>query len=394
MYQRVGNVAFKKDLTNTIRLCTALGNPQHKFKSVHVAGTNGKGSSSHMLASVLQSAGYKVGLYTSPHLKSFTERIRINGQPIPVNNVVDFVARIKPVIDDIQPSFFEMTVAMAFDYFAEEQVDIAVIEVGLGGRLDSTNIITPVVSLITNIGYDHMDMLGDTLTKIAFEKAGVIKSDIPAVIGESQNDTTPVFEQAAKERNAPLIFADKQVWDADKYQLDLLGNYQTKNIKGVLATIEILREKGWRISEDDLIGGLGNVRIQTGLKGRWQVLAEIPLTVCDTGHNNEAFDYILPQLASYRFDELYMVMGFVSDKKLDQLIPRLPANAHFIFCEAKVPRAMKLNRLKELVEPYDLKVSFVSDVNEAITLARSKATEKDMIYIGGSTFVVAEIEEL
>ena len=394
MYQRVGNVAFKKDLTNTIKLCEAVNNPQHKFKSVHVAGTNGKGSSSHMLASVFQSAGYKVGLYTSPHLKSFTERIRINGQPIPEQNVVDFVTRIQPTIDEIHPSFFEMTVAMAFDYFAEEQVDIAIIEVGLGGRLDSTNIITPELSLITNIGFDHMDMLGNTLQEIAFEKAGVIKLNFPVVIGESQNETTPVFTEKAKEMNSELVFADQEPLNTSEYSLDLPGTYQTKNIKGVLAAVDMLRNKGWKISEEALTNGLANVRTQTGLKGRWQILSEAPLTVCDTGHNKEAFDYIIPQIESSSFEKLYMVLGFVNDKKLDTLIPCLPAQAEFIFCEAKVPRAMKLERIEELVSPYGLKADFVQDVNEAIALAKSKATKNDMIYIGGSTFVVAEIEAL
>ncbi|MGW8123252.1 bifunctional folylpolyglutamate synthase/dihydrofolate synthase [Roseivirga echinicomitans] len=394
MYQRVGNVAFKKDFTNTLKLCEAVHNPQHKFKSVHVAGTNGKGSSSHMLASVFQSAGYKVGLYTSPHLKSFTERIRINGIPIPEQNVIDFVARIQPTIDEIHPSFFEMTVAMAFDYFAEAQVDIAIIEVGLGGRLDSTNIITPELSLITNIGFDHMDMLGNTLQEIAFEKAGVIKNEIPVVIGESQNETTPVFTKVAKEKNSDLIYADQIELNTADYSLDLFGTYQAKNIKGVLASIQILRKRGWNISEEALRNGLANVRNQTGLKGRWQVLSDAPLTVCDTGHNKEAFDYIIPQIEASAYEKLYMVLGFVNDKKLDGLIPHLPDAAAFIFCEPKVPRAMKLERLAELVAPYNLKADFVQDVNEAIALAKSKATKNDMIYIGGSTFVVAEIEEL
>tara|TARA_R110000796_G_scaffold77584_2_gene173167 strand:+ start:29137 stop:30366 length:1230 start_codon:yes stop_codon:yes gene_type:complete len=394
MYQRVGNVAFKKDLNNTIKLCEAVNNPQHKFKSVHVAGTNGKGSSSHMLASIFQSAGYKVGLYTSPHLKSFTERIRINGQPIPEQYVVDFVVRIQPTIDEIHPSFFEMTVAMAFDYFAEEQVDIAIIEVGLGGRLDSTNIITPELSLITNIGFDHMDMLGNTLQEIAFEKAGVIKRNVPVVIGEFQNETTSVFTKKAKEMNSELVFADQEPLNTSEYSLDLPGTYQTKNIKGVLAAVDMLRNKGWEISEEALAHGLANVRTQTSLKGRWQILSEAPLTVCDTGHNKEAFDYIIPQIESSSFEKLYMVLGFVNDKKLDTLIPRLPAQAEFIFCEAKVPRAMKLERIEELVSPYGLKADFVQDVNEAIALAKSKATKNDMIYIGGSTFVVAEIEAL
>ena len=394
MYQRVGNVAFKKDLTNTLKLCEVLDNPQHKFRSIHVAGTNGKGSSSHMLASVFQSAGYKVGLYTSPHLKSFTERIRINGQPIPEQNVVDFVARIQPTIDQIHPSFFEMTVVMAFDYFAEEQVDIAIIEVGLGGRLDSTNIITPELSLITNIGFDHMDMLGNTLQEIAFEKAGVIKRNVSVVIGESQNETTPVFTKKAKEMNSELVFADQEPLNTSEYSLDLPGTYQAKNIKGVLAAVNVLRKKGWEISEEALAHGLANVRTQTGLKGRWQILSEAPLTVCDTGHNKEAFDYIIPQIESSSFEKLYMVLGFVNDKKLDTLIPRLPAQAQFVFCEAKVPRAMKLERIEELVSPFGLKADFVQGVNEAIALAKSKATKNDMIYIGGSTFVVAEIEAL
>lgn len=394
MYQRVGNVAFKKDLTNTLRLCEVLYKPQNKFKSIHVAGTNGKGSSSHMLASILQSAGYKVGLYTSPHLKSFTERIRINGKPIPEQNVVDFVTKIRSTIEEIKPSFFEMTVAMAFDYFAKEKVDVAVVEVGLGGRLDSTNVITPELSLITNIGFDHMDMLGNTLQEIAFEKAGIIKRNVPVIIGESQNETTAVFDKVAKEKESQLLFADQLVFDTSKYRLDLPGTYQAKNIKGVLASINVLDNCGWEISEEALVHGLANVRSQTGLKGRWQILSEAPLTVCDTGHNKEAFDYIIPQIASCSYEKLYMVLGFVNDKKLDGLIPRLPTKAEFIFCEAKVPRAMKLEHIQELTKPFNLKSDFVQDVNEAIALAKSKATKNDMIYIGGSTFVVAEIEEL
>uniref|UniRef100_UPI004047DEDE bifunctional folylpolyglutamate synthase/dihydrofolate synthase n=1 Tax=Roseivirga sp. TaxID=1964215 RepID=UPI004047DEDE len=394
MYQRIGNSAFKKDLTNTLKLCEALGNPQNDFKSIHIAGTNGKGSSSHMIASVLQSAGYKVGLYTSPHLKSFTERIRINGQPIEEQEVVDFVARLKPTIDQVQPSFFEMTVAMAFDYFRNEKVDVAVIEVGLGGRLDSTNVITPEISLITNIGFDHMDMLGDTLEKIAFEKAGIIKENIPVVIGEIQLETKPVFLKIAKERNANITFADQFGLNWNQYELDLFGSYQQKNIKGVLVTMNKLKNLGWKITEENIKEGLCQVRSKTGLKGRWQQLSKSPLIICDTGHNKEAFDYIIPQIKATPHKQLFMVLGFVNDKKLDELIPKLPKGACFVFCEAKVPRAMKLAQLKTLTEPFDLKAEYVADVNEAIQFAKSKANKDDMIYIGGSTFVVAEIEDL
>jgi dihydrofolate synthase/folylpolyglutamate synthase len=394
MYQRIGTSAFKKDLTNTLKLCESLSNPQNEFKTIHVAGTNGKGSSSHMIASVLQSAGYKVGLYTSPHLKSFTERIRINGTPISEPEVVDFVARLKPMIDEVQPSFFEMTVAMAFDYFRNQQVDVAVIEVGLGGRLDSTNIITPEISLITNIGYDHMDMLGDTLAKISFEKAGIIKEGIPVVIAESQRETKSVFLKIATERNARITFADQFGLDWDAYELDLFGSYQKKNIKGVLVTLNKLKDQGWKINEQAVRQGLANVLSQTGLKGRWQQLGEKPLVICDTGHNKEAFDYIIPQIEATKHEQLFMVLGFVNDKKLDELIPKLPKHAQYIFCEANVPRAMKLDQLKALADPFSLKADYVKDVNAAFALAKSKATEKDMIYIGGSTFVVAEIEDL
>jgi dihydrofolate synthase/folylpolyglutamate synthase len=394
MYQRIGTSAFKKDLTNTLKLCESLSNPQNELKTIHVAGTNGKGSSSHMIASVLQSAGYKVGLYTSPHLKSFTERIRINGTPISEPEVVDFVARLKPMIDEVQPSFFEMTVAMAFDYFRNQQVDVAVIEVGLGGRLDSTNIITPEISLITNIGYDHMDMLGDTLAKISFEKAGIIKEGIPVVIAESQRETKSVFLKIATERNARITFADQFGLDWDAYELDLFGSYQKKNIKGVLVTLNKLKDQGWKINEQAVRQGLANVLSQTGLKGRWQQLGEKPLVICDTGHNKEAFDYIIPQIEATKHEQLFMVLGFVNDKKLDELIPKLPKHAQYIFCEANVPRAMKLDQLKALADPFSLKADYVKDVNAAFALAKSKATEKDMIYIGGSTFVVAEIEDL
>lgn len=393
MYQRVGQAAFKKDLTNTIRLCEALGNPHKQFKSIHVAGTNGKGSTSHMLASVLQASGYQVGLYTSPHLKSFTERIRINGQEVDESFVVSFVEDNQELIQEIQPSFFEMTVAMAFQYFAQQKVDIAVIEVGLGGRLDSTNIITPEVSVITNIGFDHMEMLGDTLEKIAFEKAGIIKKQVPVVITEKQAETEAVFRNVAAEKEAPISFAEDLSFDEIPLS-DLQGAYQAKNVKGVLATIEILKAQGWNITVGSTQLGLSQVQANTGLKGRWQQLNSHPLTICDTGHNKEAFQYIIDQISRQIYNNLYMVLGFVKEKDLNPILAMLPENAKLIFCEPKIPRALLIDELKAKTSHLKQERDYVQDVNEAIELAKSKAAADDMIYIGGSTFVVAEIEGL
>lgn len=393
MYQRVGQAAFKKDLTNTIRLCEALGNPHTQFKSIHVAGTNGKGSTSHMLASVLQASGYQVGLYTSPHLKSFTERIRINGQEVDESFVVNFVEDNQDLIQEIQPSFFEMTVAMAFQYFAQQKVDIAVIEVGLGGRLDSTNIITPEVSVITNIGFDHMEMLGDTLEKIAFEKAGIIKKQIPVVITEKQTETEAVFRNVAAEKEAPISFAEDLSFDEIPLS-DLQGAYQAKNVKGVLTTLEILKEQGWNITVASTQLGLSQVQANTGLKGRWQQLNSHPLTICDTGHNKEAFQYIIDQISRQIYSNLYMVLGFVKEKDLNPILTMLPENAKLIFCEPKIPRALLIDELKAKTSHLKQERDYVQDVNKAIELAKSKAAADDMIYIGGSTFVVAEIEGL
>lgn len=393
MYQRVGQAAFKKDLTNTIKLCEALGNPHKRFKSIHVAGTNGKGSTSHMLASVLQTNGYQVGLYTSPHLKSFTERIRINGQEVDESFVISFVEDNQKLIEEIQPSFFEMTVAMAFQYFAQQKVDIAVIEVGLGGRLDSTNIITPEVSVITNIGFDHMEMLGDTLEKIAFEKAGIIKEQVPVVITEKQPETEVVFRKVAKENEAPISFAEELSFDEIPLS-DLQGAYQAKNIKGVLATLQVLKEQGWNITDENTRFGLSQVQTNTGLKGRWQQLNSHPLTICDTGHNKEAFQYIVDQLSRQLYKDLYMVLGFVKEKDLNPILAMLPEHANLIFCEPKIPRALLIDELKAKTNHLKQGRDYVQDVNEAIALAKSKATAEDMIYIGGSTFVVAEIEGL
>lgn len=391
MYQRVGKSAFKKDLSNTIALCESLGNPQNKFKSIHVAGTNGKGSSSHMLAAILQLSGLKVGLYTSPHLKNFTERIRINGKEICKEAVVSFVEKQKETITETQPSFFEMTVAMAFDHFANEQVDIAVIEVGLGGRLDSTNVITPEVSLITNIGYDHMEMLGDTLPLIAKEKAGIIKREVPVVISESIPEVNPVFEEIAKSNNAPLYYAD-QVEDLPA--TDLKGAYQTKNIRGVLKVVDVLREQAWSISDQSVEEGLQSVTALTGLKGRWQQLNNNPLTICDTGHNIGAFQYMISQIQSLVHKKIHMILGFVNDKNVEDLLAMIPKGAALTFCQSSVPRAMPLDVVKSKAEALGIKADYIQDINAALSAVSTKAHKEDLIFIGGSTFVVAEIDNL
>lgn len=393
MYQRMGKAAFKKDLTNTILLCEALDNPHKAFKSVHVAGTNGKGSSSHMIASVLQEAGYKVGLYTSPHLKSFTERIRVNGEAISEEAVVDFVANNKKAIESIQPSFFEMTVCMAFHQFAKEQVDIAIIEVGLGGRLDSTNIISPEICLITNIGLDHTDMLGDTLGAIAIEKAGIIKQEVPVVVGETHPETETVFRDIATQRNASITFADQQAQELE-YTLDLKGNYQQRNVVGVLQLLRQMTQAGWHISDNAIRSGLLRVVKNTGLKGRWQLLPGNTLTICDTGHNLEGIKLIVDQINETNYNELYLVLGFVNDKNVAGVLSLLPKEAQYIFCQANVPRALPLKELKEQVQPMGLKAEYIADVNEALGNAKTKANESDFIFVGGSTFVVAELNEL
>lgn len=394
MYQKVGKVAYKKDLTNTVRLCDGLGNPQTRFRSVHIAGTNGKGSSAHMLASVLQEAGYKTGLYTSPHLKSFTERIKVNGKEIGKEAVTDFVNQNKALIEQIEPSFFEMTVAMAFDHFAREGVDIAIIETGLGGRLDSTNVIHPEICLITNIGWDHMNTLGNSLDQIAKEKAGIIKPGVPVVIGKTQPETKPVFESIAAEKGAPVVFADQQLLNTGLYQPDLKGSYQLQNLQGVLVVIDELRKLDWQIPEESVKAGISGVIANTGLKGRWQVLSVNPLTICDTGHNKDGIEVIVNQVKSLSYDQLYLVLGFVNDKQVADLLELFPQNAHFIFCQAKVPRAMALETLKEEAKAFGIEAVYISDVNEALSYAQEKAGANDLIFVGGSTFVVAELEGL
>jgi dihydrofolate synthase / folylpolyglutamate synthase len=414
MFQRIGAPALKNDLANIVRLCEALQHPEKKFKSIHIAGTNGKGSTSHMLASVLQASGYKTGLYTSPHLKDFTERIRIDGKEISRSFIVDFVNRIRPVIEEIQPSFFEITVAMAFDYFASENIDVAVIEVGLGGRLDSTNVINPELCIITNIGWDHKDLLGDTLEKIAAEKAGIIKSRIPVVISERQNGIDRVFEQTADRLLAPVHFASDH-FNATQYEshghvllnvyrshsqvfkdlnLPLQGYYQRKNILGVLMSVDLLRGMEWKISGAALKKGLEMVVKQTGLKGRWQILGRNPLRVCDTGHNVDGIKEVVNQIMTQSFTKLHIVFGMVKDKDITDVLKLLPRDATYYFCQAKIPRALDAELLADQANKLELNGFIVPDVNEAIRQAEKNAGPDDMIFIGGSTFVVAEIENL
>ncbi|WP_159021620.1 folylpolyglutamate synthase/dihydrofolate synthase family protein [Formosa sp. L2A11] len=389
MYQRQGQSAFKKDLNNTIVLAKHLNHPENTFKSIHVAGTNGKGSTSHMLASVLQEAGYKVGLYTSPHLKDFRERIRINGSEISEDFVVKFIALNKPFFQEHDLSFFEMTVGLAFDYFKAEQVDIAVIEVGLGGRLDSTNIITPELSVITNIGLDHTQFLGTTLSEIAGEKGGIIKANIPVVIGETQLETQDVFKTIAEKKHAKIVFADQII--SDIYESDLKGIYQIKNIKTVLQSIKELQLLGYNISENHIKTGLLNVMENTGLKGRWQVLHELPKVVCDTGHNKEGLSEVVKQLQLESFEALHIVFGVVNDKDVSSILPLLPKNATYYFCKPDVPRGMSATVLQSYFLQSGFKGDVYGSVNEAYKKALQVAKQNDFIYIGGSTFVVAEI---
>ena len=410
MFQRVGAAAYKNDLVNTIRLCEALDNPQEKFKSIHVAGTNGKGSTSHMLAAILQSAGYKTGLYTSPHLKEFTERIKIDGADVNQEFVVGFVNRLHKVIEDIQPSFFEMTVGMAFEYFAREKVNVAVIEVGLGGRLDSTNVITPELSIITNISFDHKDLLGDTLEKIAYEKAGIIKHHVPVIISERQPEVEKVFIAKAQASESLLSFASdhirlKQKTEAaDAYRDGVLwlkdinpglhGGYQRMNVPGVLESVLKLREAGFTISDMAVRKGISEVVSLTGLKGRWQKLRDIPLTICDTGHNPAGIREVVDQIRITPHHHLHFVFGAVKEKDLTEVLRLLPKDASYYFCEAKIPRALDAFLLAKEASAFGLSGKVIKDVNDAYGEATRNAKEGDLVFIGGSTFVVAEIEGL
>jgi len=412
MFSRIGKAAYKTDLTNTIELCNFLNNPERSFKSVHIAGTNGKGSTSHMLASIFQSAGYKTALYTSPHLKDFRERIRINGEMIREEFVSEFVSHIQPIIEKIEPSFFETTVAMAFEYFRKEKVDIAIIETGLGGRLDSTNIIQPELSVITNIGWDHMNILGDSLEKIAKEKAGIIKKDIPVVIGEAEGEIKSVFIEKANELNAPIIFASENFhaidWqykhhqlvveigvghseDKKFYHLDLPGIYQTKNLVTTLAAIRELEKKGYVFFDSQIKNGLRNVKKQTGLHGRWEIIREQPAVILDVAHNADGIKQLLRQLELIEPKHLHIVIGVVRDKDLDQVLTLLPKYAQYYFTQAQIPRALPSDNLLEAAAKYDLKGESFPEVNAALKQALLNAAKDDLILVCGSVFVVGEV---
>jgi len=415
MYQRVGLAAYKADLDNTIKMAEHLGRPQLKLKCVHVAGTNGKGSSSHMIAAVLQQSGYKTGLYTSPHLNDFRERIKINGKMIPKKNVMDFVEHHKEFFETIEPSFFEWTVALALDYFAKEEVDAAVIEVGLGGRLDSTNIITPKACLITNISMDHMNLLGDSLRKISFEKAGIIKPRVPVVISQYQSITAPVFNAVAKENKSPIEYADKNykvietklikgafhvsvlnrsTGETSIYELDLTGKYQVKNLLGVLNTVENLKKAGFIIEDEHVKKALKQVVSLTGLKGRWQKLADKPLIIADTGHNEEGIRQVVENLAELNYSKLHVVLGTVNDKDIASILKELPKNATYYFVKASIPRALHEEELKKQATVFGLKGNCYADVEKGIKAAKKLAGKTDLIFVGGSTFVVGDALEV
>lgn len=434
MFTRIGTSAYKADLTNTIEICKILGNPHKTFKSIHIGGTNGKGSTSHMLAAILQTAGYKTGLYTSPHLRDFRERIRVNGEMISETKVIEFVKSFKPELERIEPSFFEATVGMAFQHFAQEEVDIAVVEVGLGGRLDSTNIIDPILSVITNISYDHMDILGNTLPEIALEKAGIIKDKTPIIIGELQNGISNVFLKKAKEKESTIIFASEE-WEvvecsklkvesneylnldvnqlpvessklkveSDEYlnlestnplihvQLDLTGSYQKKNLTTVLSAVLELRKQGFTITDEHIKSALKQVKNLTGLLGRWQILNKSPLVICDTGHNEDGIKEVLKNIGAITYENLHFVIGMVKEKEISNILNLLPKNATYYFCEPKIPRAKPAIELAIEANALGLKGQSYLSVKNALRAALAKANIKDLVFVGGSTFVVAEV---
>jgi dihydrofolate synthase / folylpolyglutamate synthase len=390
MYQKQGASAYKEDLTNTILLANHLQNPEKDIKTIHVAGTNGKGSTSHFLASILQEAGYKTGLYTSPHLKDFRERIKINGEDISEDFVVEFIASNKSFFEENQLSFFEMTVGLAFDYFRQEKVDIAIIEVGLGGRLDSTNIISPLLSVITNIGLDHVQFLGNTIEKIAFEKAGIIKPKTPVVIGEYTPETKPVFEKKANETQSEIFFASDLI--KETYPSVLLGDYQKQNKKTVLQAIRVLQSQDqFIISGENIKNGFWNVVKNTGLQGRWQQLKDAPKVICDTAHNKHGLEIVMKQVQREEFDTLHIVLGVVNDKDLGDILPLFPKNASYYFCRPTIPRGLDAIILQEKASHFELTGKVFNSVTEAYRKALENASESDFIYVGGSTFVVAEI---
>ena len=412
MFSRIGPPAFKHDLTNTLAICAWLNNPERKFKSIHIAGTNGKGSVSHMLAAILQTAGYKTGLYTSPHLKDFRERIKINGEMITEASVINFTEKITPLVEEIEPSFFEITVGMAFDYFENEKVDIAIIETGLGGRFDSTNVITPELSIITNIGWDHMNMLGNTLEKIAFEKAGIIKPGVPVVVGETTTALKKIFAAVSTEKKSPLFFVsdkwqvtdwrwenhyliievmEKHNIDHKIYKLDLPGLYQTKNILPVLESCFLLQQAGWKISEKEILQGLQQAKKITGLHGRWEILQTSPLVVLDVAHNTDGIHQLVQQIELTNHNQLHIVIGMVKDKEVEKVLSLLPKHASYYFTKASISRALPEGELAQTAAKAGLKGTSWPDVNMALKAAREKAHPDDMIIICGSVFLVGEV---
>ncbi len=413
MYQRIGKAAYKSDLQTTIDLLEKLKNPQNSFKAIHIAGTNGKGSVSHIVASILQEAGYKIGLYTSPHLKDFRERIRLDGKLIPEENVVSFVADNKAILEELKPSFFEMTVAMAYDYFATEDVDFAILETGMGGRLDSTNICNPVITAITNIGFDHTQFLGDTLEKITVEKAGIFKQEVPIVIGKKQSEIKDIFLAKANLLKAPITFVEDNVelkflettdnnnryfdiWVENQMLVEkaaspLLATYQEENIATSIQIIMDLMLEGVHVSKEEIKDGLANLIKNTSLKGRWQIISSNPLTICDTGHNTDGIKAVMQQIKQTPYKNLHFVFGMVNDKEPDSILYLLPKNATYYFCKADIPRGMDEEVLQEYAFKAGLNGKTYSSVREAYHIAQNNAGLDDLIFIGGSTFVVAEI---
>jgi len=406
MYNRIGAAAIKNNLDNTLSICSYLGNPEKKFPTIHIAGTNGKGSSSHMLASIFQAAGFKTGLYTSPHLYDFRERIKVNGQMCPETFVTSFTNKVKPIIEEIEPSFFEITVGMAFEYFALENCDIAIIETGLGGRLDSTNVIQPILSLITNIGWDHMALLGNTLQAIASEKAGIIKPNTPVVISEMIDETKPVFEKFASDKNAPIYFAEDFIefrsftnhwtyaqfdYDTISVNCDLPGRYQYKNIRGVLQCVHLLRAMGWNLQEEIVLKAFQQIKLTTGLMGRWECLQESPKLFLDVAHNEHGMHALLAQLATLSFNHLHIITGMVKDKDVDAVLGMLPKEASFYFSNAHIPRALPAAELAEKAKNIGIHGLVFDNVNEAIIAANKNAHPNDLIIVMGSIFLVAEV---
>jgi len=406
MYNRIGAAAIKNNLDNTLAICSFLGNPEKKFQSIHIAGTNGKGSSSHMLASIFQAAGYKTGLYTSPHLYDFRERIKVNGQMCPETFVTSFTNKVKPIIEEIEPSFFEITVGMAFDYFEQEHCDIAIIETGLGGRLDSTNVIQPILSLITNIGWDHMALLGNTLATIASEKAGIIKEKTPIVISEIITETQSVFENTATKLNAPIYFAEDFLqfksftnhWNTAHFEYDqisvdcdLPGKYQYKNIRGVLQCIHLLKDMGWRLEDAVVQKGLQQIKASTGLMGRWECIQESPKLFLDVAHNEHGMHALLEQLSTLEYNQLHIITGMVKDKDVDTVLGLLPKEAKFYFSNAHIPRAMPASEVAEKAKQLGIDGDIFDNVNKAIEAANKNAHPNDLIIVMGSIFLVAEV---